>query len=156
MKQGGKIEGRIVDAATNAGIEEAGVCAYTQSTFGGCALTDSAGDYRIQGIPTGAYVVEFWAEFLGYETRYFNETADFGGASLVSVVAPNTVTGINARLSKPGARVTPVAPTTTVLPAPAPAASQPKPKPHCKKSFKRVKRHGRTVCVRKHKKKRRP
>jgi hypothetical protein len=157
MERGGEIAGRVTDALTGAGIEEVEVCAFSQHVFGGCAFTDATGNYTIQGVATGSYAIEFWAEFLGYETRYYNEEANPAGANLVSVVAPNTTSGINARLSKPASRVTPSA-TRTVISAPAlPAMSQkPKPKPKtCKKNFKRVKRHGHTVCVRKHKKKHR-
>ena len=93
MEQGGEITGRVTDAATNAGIEEVEVCAFSQTAFGGCALTDSAGSYTIKGVATGSYAVEFWAEFLGYETRYYNESSNLEGASLLSVVAPNTKSG---------------------------------------------------------------
>jgi hypothetical protein len=157
LEQGGEIAGRVVDAATNAGIEEAEVCAFTQSVFGGCAITGSSGNYTIQGLASGSYAVGFGAGFLGYEARYYNEQSSFGAANFVNVVAPNTTAGINARLSKPASRV--------VTPPRLPAVSTPvisippvrviKPKPHCKKAFKPVKRHGRTVCVRKHKKKHR-
>lgn len=60
--------------------------------------------------------------------------------------------GINAQLSKPGSRVTVIP--TPVLPT-APAAP-PKHKAKvlkCRKGFKKTKRHGRQVCVKKHKKK---
>lgn len=156
MEQGGEITGRVTDALTSAGIKEVEVCAFSQHVFGGCAFTDSAGNYTIQGVATGSYVVEFWAEFLGYETRYYNEEANPEGANLVSVVAPDTTGGINARLSKPGSHVTPA--TRPVISAPVSPVVNAKPKPKsktsCKKNFKRVKRHGHAVCVRKHKKKR--
>lgn len=156
LEQGGGIAGRVVDAVTGAGIEEAGVCAFTPSVFGGCAVTDSSGNYTIQGVASGSYKVEFWAEFLDYETRYYNEQSSFGSANFVDVVAPNTTAGINARLSKPASHVVPRRLPTVSTPAiSAPPVPVAKRKPHCKKAFKRVKRHGRMVCVRKHKKKHR-
>lgn len=155
LDQGGEIAGRVTDAATGAGIDEVEVCAYSLNAFGGCALSDGVGNYTIQGIASGSYLVEFWAEFLGYETRYYNEDASFEEANLVGVVAPNTTAGINAKLSKPGSHLVPPAPVSRSVIA-APAAPAVKPKPHrCRKAFKRVKRHGHTVCVRKHKKKHR-
>jgi hypothetical protein len=158
MEQGGEIEGRVTAAASGAGIEEVEVCAYSLTAFGGCELTDFAGDYTIAGVPSGSYVVEFWAEFLGYQTRYYDEDASFEDANLVAVFAPDTTTGINARLSKPAAHVVlppPASGAALLAPAPPPAVVKPKPKPHCKKGFKRVKRHGRIICVKKHKRKNR-
>lgn len=157
MEKGGEITGRVTDAITNAGIEEVEVCAFSQSVFGGCAFTDSAGNYAIQGVATGSYEVEFWAAFLGYETRYYNEHPNFNEANLVSVVAPNETGGINARLSKPGSRVTPL-PTRPTIAVPTSPPVKPVPtrkskRKACKKGFKRVRRHGHSVCVRKHKKK---
>jgi Carboxypeptidase regulatory-like domain len=159
MKKGGEIAGQVTDAATGAGIREVIVCAYTPSA-GECELTDSSGSYTIQGLASNSYTVEFWAEFLGYETRYYNEATSEGAANLVGVTAPNTTTGINAKLSKPGSHVVlphlPFVPAPVVSVSPVPTVkSKPKPKPRCKKAFKQVKRHGHTVCVKKHKKKRR-
>ena len=154
MDQGGTIEGRVTDAATSGGIEEVWVCAFSTTAFGGCGASNSAGDYAIKGVATGSYTVEFSGESLGYETRFYNEKANEGEANLVSVVAPETTSGINARLSKPGSHVDPPAPTpTAVAPVATPKVFKPKPKLHCRKGFKKVKRHGRKVCVKKHKKK---
>ncbi len=159
LEQGGEIEGRVTDAASGAGIEEAEVCAYSLSAFGGCALTDVSGDYTLAGVPTGSYVVEFWAEFLGYETRYYDEVTSFEAADPVAVFAANTTAGIDARLSKPAFRVDLPPPSSgapaPLPPTPAPVVANPKPKPHCKKGFKRVKRHGRIICVKKHRRKNR-
>ncbi len=155
LEQGGEIAGRVTDSTTNAGIEEVEVCAFSLNAFGGCALTGSTGNYTIRGVASGSYAIEFWAEFLGYETRYYNEQSSSGGANLVNVVAPNTTAGINARLSKPGSHVVPQPSVPVIAVPPPPAAIKPKPARHCRKAFKRVKRHGRTVCVRKHKKKHR-
>lgn len=157
LEQGGEIAGRVIDAVTSAGIEEVEACAFSLNAFGGCASTDSSGNYTIQGVASGSYVVEFWAEFLGYETRYYNEDTSFNDANLVAVFAPSTTVGIDARLSKPSLPVVsrPSLPTPVIAVPPPPATAKPKPALHCRKAFKRVKRHGRTVCVRKHRKKHR-
>jgi hypothetical protein len=154
LKKGGAVAGRVTDAATGAGVPEAVVCAFTPSV-GECELTDSSGNYTVRGLASGSYTVEFSAESLGYETRFYNEAASFGGATLVGVFAQSTTTEINARLSKPASHV--VLPSLPPVAAPAvPPAPVVKRKPkHCKKAFKRVKRHGHTVCVRKHRKKHR-
>jgi hypothetical protein len=161
LEVGGAIAGRVTDAATSGGIEEVEVCAYASNVFGGCELTNSSGNYTIPGVASGSYVVEFWAEFLCYETRFYNEVASEGAANLVGVSAPSTTTGINAKLSKPGSHVVlphishpAFVPVVSVPPVPA-VKPKPKPKPRCKKAFKQVKRHGHTVCVKKHKKKHR-
>jgi len=150
MKAGGGIEGRVTDAASGPGVEEALVCVTSPVRPGGCTFADPAGYYLVKGLATGTYQVGFFAEFFGYETRYYNETADPNAAAAVSVTAPSTTTGINARLSKPGSTpiVTPPAP--QVVPPVRPKA---KPKAlTCRKGLKKVKRHGRKVCVKKHKK----
>lgn len=152
MQEGGKIEGTVTDVATSAGIEKVEVCAYAETAFGGCAFTDPSGDYTIHGVATGSYLVEFWAGFAGYETRLYEEASNEADADLVSVVAPNATPGIDARLSKrpgpAGSTASPSAP-----PVFAPTLHKPRSRHHCRKGFKRVKRHGHRVCVRKHKKK---
>ncbi|HWA53255.1 MAG TPA: carboxypeptidase-like regulatory domain-containing protein [Solirubrobacterales bacterium] len=157
MEIGGEITGRVTDATTGAGIDEVEVCAFNFSVFAGCTETGASGGYTLQGVASGSYTVEFWAAFLGYETRFYNESASSSGASPVPVTAPGTTPGIDARLSKPGSKVivTPVPKITApVLPI---RKVVPKPKPKkpltCRKGFKKVKRHGRKVCVKKHKKK---
>jgi hypothetical protein len=157
MKAGGAIEGRVTDAVNGLGVEEALVCAFSPLRPGGCALTGPAGSYLVKGLATGTYQVGFFAESFGYETRYYNETADPNGAAAVSVTAPGTTTGIDARLSKPGSNpvVTPPAPKVVapVLPI-RKVVKKPKRKAlTCRKGFKKVKRHGRKVCVKKHRKK---
>jgi Carboxypeptidase regulatory-like domain len=160
LEEGGEIAGRVTDAATGAGIEEVEVCSYTSEVLEVCAFTSSSGNYTIPGVASGSHVVEFWAEFLGYETRYYNEATSFNAASLVGVTAPNTTAGINSKLSKPGSHVvlphlpSTSAPVVSVPPAPT-LKPKPKPKRRCRKAFKQVKRHGHTVCVKKHKKKHR-
>ncbi|HKT84440.1 MAG TPA: hypothetical protein VJQ84_11435 [Solirubrobacterales bacterium] len=154
MHAGGAIEGRVTDAVNGFGVEEAIVCALSPVRPGGCTFTDPGGYYLVKGLSTGTYQVEFLAEPFGYETRYYNETADPNSASAVSVTAPGTTTGINGRLSKPGASVV-TPPASSVVPPVVPirkAVKKPKPLT-CRKGQKKVKRHGRKVCVKKHKKK---
>ncbi|MGH2974135.1 MAG: MSCRAMM family protein [Solirubrobacterales bacterium] len=155
LKAGGKIEGRVTDSTTSVGIEEVEVCAFSHTVFGGCAVTDGVGDYTIEGLATASYGVEFWAEFLGYETRFYDEEASADNADLISVIAPGATPSINARLSKPASKVVHAVP-SVLPPALAPPAPVAKPGPkrlHCRKEFKKIMRHGHKVCIRKHKKK---
>lgn len=145
MDKGGRIEGRVTDAATNAGIGGAEVCAFSEGALG-CTLADGVGGYALIAVPTGSYVVAFSAP--GYEVRYYNEKTTFAAADPVSVVAPNATTGIDMRLGEPAPPV--VTPPAPVMPTSAPPQ---KPKLHCRKGFKKVRRHGRNVCVKRHRKK---
>lgn len=153
MEKAGKIEGRVTDAATGAGIGGAEVCAFSATALGLCAFTDLAGSYSLGGLATASYEVEFWAGFLGYETLYFDQKTNPDDANLVSVTAPSATTGIDAQLSKPGSAI--VRPATPSVPAISiPKLFKPKPRAvKCRKGFKKVKRHGRKVCAKKHKKK---
>lgn len=154
MKEGGKIEGRVTDAVAGAGINEMTVCAFAFGIGGRCAFTNTSGNYTIGSLATGSYFVEFFDESGEYEGIFYDQQTSFESANPVSVVAPNATTGIDARLSKPGASV--VTPAVS-LPPPVislPKAIKKKSKPKavkCRKGFKKVKRRGRKVCVRKHK-----
>jgi hypothetical protein len=152
LKKGGAIEGRVTDASTGAGINEAVVCAFSRVIAGNCGLTNAAGSYAVIGLATGSYGVEFWAEPLGYPTLFYNQQANPANANLISVTAPNSTGEINAQMSKPGSKV--VVTPTPVLPTAPPATAAHKAKAlKCHKGYKKTKRHGRQVCVKKHKKK---
>lgn len=150
MEAGGRIEGSVTVAATGAGIAGAEVCAFSE--FGSrCTNTNGAGHYTLVEAPTGSYVVGFSAA--GYPVRYYNEKTTFGAADQVSVAAPNATTGIDARMGEPAPPA--ALPTTPSLPSlPAAPVHKHKHKLRCKKGFKKAKRHGRKVCVRKHRKRR--
>jgi hypothetical protein len=154
MEEGGEIDGRVTDAVTGADIGQAQACALVFGVGLECGETSSSGDYRIRGLATGSYLVAFLDESQGYEVLFYNQQATPGTANPVSVTAPSATTVINARMSKLGSRVTLP---HVVVPVPSPAAPLPaKPeakKVKCHKGFKKAKRHGRTVCVKKHKKK---
>jgi len=150
IELGGAIEGRVSDAAAGAGLAGVEVCAGSATQFGGCVLSGFGGNYAIEPLGTGSYKVEF--SIAGYETRYYNEQATFGSANLVNVLAPEATSGIDAHLSKPGPSV--IVRPVTVPTTPPLKTVKPKPKVvKCRKGFKKVKRHGRKVCVKKHKKK---
>jgi hypothetical protein len=104
LQEGGRISGRVTDAATNAGIGGILACASTAGEeFGGCSKTEPNGEYAIGGLPAGSYEVFFFeaneeegaAEYLG---QVFRD----GHQELVSVTVGATVPGIDAALSKAG------------------------------------------------------
>lgn len=150
LELGGAIEGRVADAATGFGLTNVEVCVGSATQLGGCVFSRPGGSYAIGPLGTGSYKVEFSAA--GYETRFYNEQATLAGANFVDVLAPDATSGIDARLSKPGPSVV-----VRTVPVPTtPISKKPKPKPKavkCRKGFKKAKRHGRQVCVKKHKKK---
>jgi hypothetical protein len=151
LQKGGAIEGRVTDASTGAGINGALVCAFSRVIEGNCGQTNAAGDYAVIGLATGSYGVEFWAEPLGYPTLFYNQQSNPANANLVSVTAPNATGGINAQMSKPGSKV--VVTPAPVLPAPPVTVMHKAKALKCRKGYKKTKRHGRQVCVKKHKKK---
>ncbi|HEY1687701.1 MAG TPA: carboxypeptidase regulatory-like domain-containing protein [Solirubrobacteraceae bacterium] len=122
---GGRIDGTVTSAALGkpavSGLE---VCAYgRQSTSSErCASTDSAGDYSIEGLASGSYVVEFDGEVCGengcddeYLRQFYEATSEEENAKLVAVSAPAAVTGIDATVYEANPKVPGVlaAPTLT-------------------------------------------
>lgn len=155
MEEGGNIEGRVTDALTGSGIGGIQACALVFGVGAECGITDLSGHYKIPGLATGSYLTAFLDEIHGYEPLFYNQQSGPGSANPVEVTAPDTTVGIDARLSKPASRVIvrPVSSSPPVLPI-SKSAGKPKPKAvKCRKSFKKVKRHGRSVCVKKHRKK---
>ena len=154
MEEGGKIQGHVTDAASGGGIDEIEVCAFSFSLGGWCTVTDGAGNYSVGGLATGSYLVEFFDVLGQYETLFYDQQTNFENASFVSVVAPDATTGIDARLSKPSSPPVIHPSPTPTLPPIVPKVVNPTPKVlKCRKGFKKVKRHGRKVCVKKHRKK---
>jgi hypothetical protein len=124
LAPGGQIDGTVTNAALGkppvAGLE---ICAYERSTgIDRCAHTDSAGDYAIEGLASGSYVVEFDGEVCGehgcaeeYLRQFYQGASEEADAKSVEVDAPAAVTGIDASMSesKPKAPGVLAAPTLT-------------------------------------------
>jgi hypothetical protein len=113
---GGRIAGRVIDATTLAPIEGVLACAFEgEAEPGGCAPTNSNGEYVISGLPSGdGYKVEF--EAFGpsseYQQQFYNDKSSLAEAQSVPVTAPNTTSGINAALQP----VPPKPPINKILP----------------------------------------
>jgi carboxypeptidase family protein len=98
---GGEIHGTVTAAATAAPVS-ANVCAQSGG-FGYCASTNASGQYAIEGLPTGEYVVEFSAPPAeNYLNQYYSGKQSFGEATKVSVKVAETRTGIDAALQAAG------------------------------------------------------
>ncbi len=100
----GAIQGVVTEAGgTKAPLKgvEVEVLNATSHEFVEFAETDAAGEYHVEGLPAGAYKVDFspafGSEFVG---QFFKEAATFAAATPVSVTDGATTTGVNAQLTK--------------------------------------------------------
>jgi Carboxypeptidase regulatory-like domain len=102
LQVGGHITGKVTNAASGAPIGSVEVCADPASeTEGGCAYTNSAGEYTIIGLASGSYEVDFTGDVCGEVAKEVKCTHPFLAQfyqALVSVTAPNVTSGIDAAL----------------------------------------------------------
>jgi len=121
MYEGAQITGTVVKASGATPIEGTEVCAESRSTeVYQCAFTNASGEYAIEGLPSGAYSIEFTGDVCDelecakrYETQYYDGKSAAAEADLVNLTAPLTVSGIDASVleaapKQPGATATPV------------------------------------------------
>jgi hypothetical protein len=156
LTKGGRIAGTVINAANGLPLEEIGVCARegaAPNRYLRCTWTNAAGKYTLRGLASGAYKVEFSAQFEGepddgFPAQYWNGKATLAQAELVTVAAPGTTLGIDARLGT--APLPPVIPPTApVIPAKTPV--KPAAPKKCKKGFQKKKAKGKSRCVKKKK-----
>jgi 5-hydroxyisourate hydrolase-like protein (transthyretin family) len=106
----GAISGTVTSASTHEplrGIEvtvyEAGGSIPIPTEF---AVTNQKGEYTVDGLASGSYVVEFSAGFEGeggnYVTQFYENATSPTSAKRVSVTAPDTTAEINAALQVGG------------------------------------------------------
>ncbi len=110
LAEGAKITGTVTNLASKAAIEGIEVCARTSAgSYAGCAFTNAAGVYQVEGLPSGEYKVEFAGAYYSvdqnYIVQYYNGKATFSEGELVSATAGSTTSGINAALQE-GAKIT--------------------------------------------------
>ena len=103
MQPGGRIQGHVTD---NHGSNFPGVCV---SAGQESAVTDANGNYVIQRLPTGPYMVQF--SLLGsacgggnWLDQWYNAKSSLATANAVSVTAGQDTNGINAQM-QPGGRI---------------------------------------------------
>lgn len=114
MTPGGTITGRVTDGS---GMPLNGITVFIRNEDGSYqnyVYTDGSGVYTATGLPTGAYRVFFRPD--AYIPEAYNDKPDFSQADPINVVAPNTVSGIDATLAKGGAVSGVVTDATTGLP----------------------------------------
>ncbi len=97
LELGGIISGMVTEADGTTPIVGAAVVVKLE----GGELTweeevEEDGSYTFDGLPPGQYTV--WSENSGYVREYYEETADTGSATLVTVVVSQETAGINFTL----------------------------------------------------------
>lgn len=108
MQRGAEIQGEVSAAANGMRLADVLVCA-TRVTDGlqTCAITGTAGEYALSGLPAGSYEIEFVpgletafgaAARSNYLGQWYNAKRSSGEADAVSVTAQGTVVGIDAAL----------------------------------------------------------
>ncbi len=104
MHPGGEIGGKVIDAATKAPLAEIDVCAEGEIAYN-CAVTNTAGEYKIDGLSTTSYAVEFYTNAsVNYLTQYYNGKTLYSESELVPVTAGSLTANIDAEMH-PGAEI---------------------------------------------------
>ena len=103
---GGRISGRVVDAATSAALSNVSIGVYSSSgSFAASAVTDASGNYTTStGLPTGTYYAE--ASSSGYISELYNNISCLPciltNGTPIAVLAGGTTGNINFALSVGG------------------------------------------------------
>lgn len=125
LVEGGRISGRIFAAESGLPQRDIAVCLFSGTEVAPRRCTDSeeGGIYAFQGLPSGSYQVGYSLEAVdtgggeatagadGFASQYYEGVAARTQAAAISLLAPETVEGIDAHL--------------VALPAVAPAAAAP-------------------------------
>jgi Carboxypeptidase regulatory-like domain len=102
LTEGGRMTGRITDAATGEPVEEAEACAReVRGDEEQCGTANANGEYTILRLPSGEYHVEFRSRVSHYLPGFYGGKFTASEASPVSVTAPGTTSGIDGAL-QPG------------------------------------------------------
>ncbi|NJM06390.1 hypothetical protein HC891_09660 [Candidatus Gracilibacteria bacterium] len=95
------ISGTVTDAVSGDPISSISVVA-TAANSSGFTTTDSNGNYVLNELPAGEYVVEFYTFSKNYLDEYYDDKPDFASADRVTVADGAAVTNIDAALSAGG------------------------------------------------------
>jgi hypothetical protein len=118
LASGGQIGGHVVDASNSQPVEGASVCALEiggEEEIAGCGTSNAFGDYKISGLRSGSYKVEFSVVHYEYESegpigetepnaeelyvrQFWNGSPNKAGAQTVAVTAGSLTGGIDANL----------------------------------------------------------
>jgi Carboxypeptidase regulatory-like domain len=97
LEEGGFVSGRVTDAATDAPLAHALVCAIAESvSLEQCAETGANGEYTSPVLASGSYKLMFIAA--KYTIQYYNDRPSLASADAVVVSVGETTSGINATL----------------------------------------------------------
>ena len=105
LAPGGKITGLVIAGDTQLPLENVDVDVYNSSgNWIDDVDSDASGVYTITRLASGNYYLRFSPSIAdqNYVQEYYNDKHDRESADPVAVVAPNTVSGINASLQRGG------------------------------------------------------
>jgi len=106
MVVGGEITGKVTSASTKSALASGQVTVYnSDGSSVGFAQTSASGEYTVSDLPTGSYKVEFSFSTGVYFTQYYSGKESSLEASLVSVAAGATASGVDAAMLE-GAHIT--------------------------------------------------
>lgn len=96
----GSISGRVLDSSGDP-LEEVNVTAYFENggDFAGMAFTDAFGNYKIDSLSNGAYVIRFSPSGSGQVAQYYADSSAIDGATIVNVSGGAATLGIDATLA---------------------------------------------------------
>lgn len=100
LTEGGRMTGRVTDAVIGEPIEDVEACAHEVDGDGSeCGTTNANGEYTILRL-NGEYRIEFNAQSGDYLAEFYGDKSSFAEseASLVSVAAPGTTSGIDVTM----------------------------------------------------------
>ncbi|NIR47937.1 hypothetical protein GWO43_05770, partial [candidate division KSB1 bacterium] len=91
---GGKIKGTIVTEGDSLPLQNAHVAAIlaVKPNVARHVVTDENGDYEIDALPTGSYLIR--ANAAGYKAEFFDDASNVIEATLVEVEAPDSVENV--------------------------------------------------------------
>jgi len=106
LAEGGSISGIVTDEATELPIPGIRACALDHEGIPRrCSDTNASGEYQLNGLPTGAYDVEYeGGNRVNYLREFYEDAETWAQATDVNVTAPTTTSNIDAKLS-PGAQI---------------------------------------------------
>lgn len=102
LAEGGSITGTLTDDVTKQPIEGIAACAWDSSGFyQRCDRSDVAGQYEINGLPSGEYFVEYegWDQ-VNYIRELYKDAETMAQATKVAVFSPATTLGIDDELAR--------------------------------------------------------
>jgi hypothetical protein len=106
LAEGGSISGIVTDEATELSIPGIRTCAIDHEGIPRrCSDTNANGEYQLNGLPTGAYDVEYeGGNRVNYLREFYKDAETWAQATDVNVTASETTPNINAKLT-PGAQI---------------------------------------------------